>query len=387
MSVSLQQHLQRCREVVYDMNFTYVDAWRRQHPQGKVVGCFPVYIPREVIHAAGMLPVGIYGGGLEIEIDRADARVQSFICAISRSTLELGMSNYLKNFDAMYFTSVCDVARNLSGVWERNFPGVLVEYIHYPQNMESKSSVAYYSGEMRGLCQNLERIGNVTITDEQLRYSIQVYNENRALHRQLATFKQENSGKLDASELYLLQRAGACLPVEEHSAMLRDVLAELPRREGKLRDRIRVVLEGAFCEQPPLELIEIIEEAGCDIVSSDFALGLTWFLEDVPVEGNPLENLAQSYLTKSDYSSVRHYGSKRRDYGLVEKVRRVKADGVLFCIAKFCEPALIDYVTHKNTLEREGIPFVNFEFEEKMGVFENIRMQVETFAESILLFA
>ena len=29
----------------------------------KVIGYLPVYVPREIIHAAGMLPVGMLGGG------------------------------------------------------------------------------------------------------------------------------------------------------------------------------------------------------------------------------------------------------------------------------------------------------------------------------------
>jgi benzoyl-CoA reductase subunit C len=386
MSVTVEQHLERCRNLVYDYDFTYVDEWKQQHPDGKVVGCFPVYTPREIIHASGMFPVGIYGGGIDVEIDRADARVQSFICAISRSTLELGMSDYLKNFDAMYFTSVCDVARNLSGMWERNFPNVLVEYLHYPQNMTSPSSVTYYRSELLHLCNNLEQIGGQKVTPERLKESIRLYNENRELHRQLIAFKRDDPGKITSAEVYVLQRAGSCMIVDEHSALLREVLAELPQRKATERDRIRVVLEGSFCEQPPLELIEVIEEAGCEIVSDDFALGLVWFTKETPIDDDPLRSLAESYLFHSDYSSVRHYGTKRRDFSLAEKVRNVHADGVIFCIAKFCEPALIDYVTHKHTLENQGIPHVSFEFEEKMGVFENVRVQVETFAESILLF-
>jgi benzoyl-CoA reductase subunit C len=63
--------------------------WKANHPGSKVVGCYPVYTPVELIHAAGMLPIGIIGGGNRIEIAHADSRFQSFVCSIVKSTLEL----------------------------------------------------------------------------------------------------------------------------------------------------------------------------------------------------------------------------------------------------------------------------------------------------------
>ncbi|MCC6742803.1 MAG: 2-hydroxyacyl-CoA dehydratase, partial [Acidobacteria bacterium] len=69
---------------------------------------------------------------------------------------------------------------------------------------------------------------------------------------------------------------------------------------------------------------------------------------------------------------------------LVEKVRNRKADAVIMLVAKFCEPAYFDYVLFKQELEKEGIPHLLIEFEEKLFTFENLRMEVETFAESLL---
>ncbi|MGH9644593.1 MAG: 2-hydroxyacyl-CoA dehydratase, partial [Terriglobales bacterium] len=104
----------------------------------------------------------------------------------------------------------------------------------------------------------------------------------------------------------------------------------------------------------------------------------------VPTEGDPLLALATSYLDRSVYSSVRHDFRKPRWDGLVEKVRRNKADAVLFLIAKFCEPAYFDYVPYKQELERAGIPHLQMEFEEKSFTFDRLRMEIETFVESLV---
>lgn len=120
--MSLDSIFDKCRRICRDPDFEAALRWKEEHPGAKVVGCFPVYTPAEIIHACGMLPLGVMGAGNLIEMDQADSRIQSFICSIARSTMELGLSGRLDVLDALYFTSICDVSRNLSGVWRRNFP-------------------------------------------------------------------------------------------------------------------------------------------------------------------------------------------------------------------------------------------------------------------------
>ncbi len=384
---SLSEIFEKCRNICRDPDFHAAALWKEEHQDGKVVGCFPVYTPAEIIHACGMLPLGIMGAGNLIEMDQADSRIQSFICSIARSTMELGLSGRLKLLDALYFTSICDVSRNLSGVWRRNFPGVLVEYIHYPQNIKSRHALEYYRGELNHLKTNLEDLAGRKIDDDRLKESIDLFNRYRCLMKELYEVRRDKPWLLSAEEAYALLRATTCLPVEESIAMITGLLEALPERDVKPRDGIRVIMEGAFCEQPPLEMLSVIEEAGAFIVDDDLLAGWRWFVEDIPLKGDPLENLARAYLNGSVYSSVRHYGDKPRDEELIEKYHRARAQGIIFSPAKFCEPALLDYVIYKQAVEAEGIPYLTLEFEEKMEVFEGIRSQVETFAESILFFA
>ncbi len=387
VTLTLSGILDKCREICEDPDFRAAIKWKEEQPGRKVVGCFPVYTPVEVIHACGLLPVGVMGAGNLIEIDRSDSLIQSFICSIIRSTTELGLTGRLDFMDAIYFTSICDAARNLSGVWRMKFPDLLVEYIHFPQNMTSKYVVDYYRNELDRLKSNLERLTGRQVGEEQLRESIALFNRYRNLLEEIYSIKREKPWLISSEEAYAIMRATTSLPVEESNAMLQEVLDSLSDREARPRDGIRIIIEGAFCEQPPLEMLKAIEEAGAFIVDDDFLVGWRWFKGDVPLDGDPLTNLADSYISRSVYSSVRHYGNRPRDKELVDKFHRSRAEGVIFCPAKFCEPALFDYVIYKETMEKEGIPYLAMEFEEKMEVFEGIRSQVETFAESLLFFA
>ncbi|HEV8587935.1 MAG TPA: 2-hydroxyacyl-CoA dehydratase [Pyrinomonadaceae bacterium] len=373
-----------CEDIIQDLNFSTVKLWKEPHPAGKAIGYFPVYAPVEIIHACGMLPVGLNGAGDQLDIQYADARFGSFICSIIKTTLEMGLTNHLAAFDGLLFSSICDSARNLCFVMKRNFPDLYTDFLHLPHNPNSEASAAFLVTEYERLIRSLEQMGGIRLTDRALLDSIEAYNENRRLTRQLYDERAVNPHLIRTSKLYALIRAGNFLPVEEHTALLRKTVHELPKRTGKQRDSIRIVVEGSFCEQPPLDLIKIIEEAGCYIVDDDFVLGPRWFLKDVPLTNHPLKSLAESYIDRSVYSSVRHDWRKPRHKQLIQKVRTRKADAALLLIAKFCEPAYFDYVLFKQELEKEGIPHLLMEFEEKMFTFERLRTEIETFVESLL---
>jgi benzoyl-CoA reductase subunit C len=347
------------------------------------VGCFPVYAPVEVIHAAGALPVSLAGAGSRVELTSADAYFASFVCSIAKSTLELGLRGHLKSLQGVFFHSICDVARNLASVFARNFPSLHVEYIHYPQG-NSPAAAAYYRAELERVGRNLAAWTGREATVELLRGSLALYNGLRGELRALYDLRCAEPDRLATAEFALLSRAAVGMPPEAALSMLSRARTALADRLPTRRDRVRVVVEGAFCEQPPLELLEAVEEAGCAVVGDDLLVGWRWFEEDVPAGADPLSDLAEAYLNRAVHSSTRTDPARPRWDRLVEKVRAARADAVLFLPAKFCEPALLDYVPYREELDRAGIPHLVLEFDEKMGTFERARETVETFVESML---
>src|ERR1019366_10516413 len=109
MKPELAKLISKAKELSEDLDLKYVQAWKAAVPGRKAIGFMPIYVPREIIHAAGMLPVGIMGGGDQLEVIQGDAYYQSYICRIPRSTLELGLTGRLDCLDGMLFPSICDV--------------------------------------------------------------------------------------------------------------------------------------------------------------------------------------------------------------------------------------------------------------------------------------
>jgi len=386
--MALDEIVEHCQQLYDDLDFGCVRRWKEAGTGRKAIGYMPVYVPREIIHAAGMLPVGILGGGDQLDVIHGDAYYQSYICRIPRSTIELAITGRLDCLDGMLFPSTCDVIRNLSGMWQLKFAGKLVRYFDVPQNFDLDIGGVFYTRELKVLCEELEEIGGKKITAENLSASIALYNENRRAIRELYDYRSAEPWQVLTPELYLLMRAGMVLPVDEHTQLIRDYIAEAKKIKRPVRDNCRIVINGLFCEQPPLGLLKSIELAGCYVVDDDFMLVARWLLEDVPTDGDPLKNLSDAFIEYSIETSCK-YVPERKDKGkyLVQSVRSNRAEGVIFASPSFCDPALLDRPMLQRALSAQGIPYTAFKFAENSGQMQPIREQAGTFADSIKLWS
>jgi benzoyl-CoA reductase subunit C len=373
----LQETLAYCREVVEDVDLPTVRRWREAG--GQVLGHFQVYFPEELAHAAGMLPVKVRGG--QAERREADSLFGSYLCSILRSSLEMALSGRLQ-LEMFVTHPICDAARNLAGLWSRHLP-YPAQILYLPQNPNSSFSATYLRGEYARVAGDIERITGRPITEEALRYSIAVFNRNRALLRELYEIKRTAPWLLPVDEAYVLVALGGLIPREEHNALLERVLPQIRARPARRQDRIRVVFEGGFCEQPPLDLLRSLGQF-CYVVDDDLLIGLRWILEDVPVDGDPLQALAEAYLEKSSYSPVQHDLRKPKERMLLERIRGAGAEAAIVAAAKMCEPGLDEQVAYMKALDTEHIPYFVTEFEERMTSFDHLQIQLETFVENIL---
>jgi len=385
--MSVTAIVERCEALFEDLKFESVRDWKAAAPGRKAIGYMPVYVPHEIIHAAGMLPVGIFGGGDQIEVIQGDAYYQSYICRIPRSTLELGLTGRLDHLDGMLFPSVCDVIRNLSGMWQIMFKDKYVRYVDVPQNYDDAIGGEFYVHEMQTLREDLGRLRGEPITDAELNASIGVYNENRKAIRDLYAYRAQKPWQAPTSEVYLLLRAGCVLPPEEHTVLVREYVREAETEKRSRRDNARVVMTGSFCEQPPLSLIKSIEMSGCYVVDDEFMLASRWLMDEVPANGNPLQELSKAFLHRSAQSSSK-YDDKKEDKGkhLLHQVKSRGAEGVIFAAPSFCDPALLERPMLQEILAQHKIPYTAFKYAENTGQMAPIREQAGTFADSIKLW-
>ena len=366
-----------CRDLLEDVTFPTVNAWKDNG--GKVLGHFQVYFPEELAHAAGMLPVKVRGA--PVEMRRADSHFGSYLCSILRSSLEIALDGRLP-LDMFVTHPICDAARNLAGVWARTLP-CPAQILYLPQNANSTGSAPYLRDEYARLLGTIEAIAGRRVSKSDLKRSVAVFNENRRLLRELYHIKRETPWRLPVDEAYVLVALGGLLPREDHNELLTKLLPQFRARTNRPQDKIRVVFEGGFCEQPPLDLLAVIAQS-CYVVDDDLLIGLRFLTSDVGSSGDPLAALATAYLEQSSYSPVQHDTRKPKEHMLLERIRGANAQAAIIAAAKMCEPGLDEQVAYTKALDEEHIPYFVTEFEEKMSGFDTLQLQLETFIESIL---
>jgi benzoyl-CoA reductase subunit C len=370
-----------------DLDLLGVQEWLADNPGKKATGYLPVYAPREIIRAAGMLPVGIHGGGDRLEIIRGDAYYQSYICHLPRSVVELALSGRLDCLSAVLFPSTCDVIRNLSGMWMMMKPEVYVRYVDVPQVRDQATGGAFWKQEVETLWRELCEVAGTKPDPVLLTESITTYNRFRLRLRELYAARQKAPWKMPSWELYVLLRAAEVVPVDEwllrSAAYLRSVEASTARP----KDNSRVIVVGSFCEQPPLGLIKTIERAGCYIVDDDFLLGQRILGDPVPVDGDPVEQFSSAFIERARECSILYEAASDAKRTLMSRrVKEAKADGIVFAAPSFCDPALLDQPMLKGGADADGIPSIAFKYAENTGQFQQFREQAGTFSDAIKLW-
>lgn len=384
---TLNEIIAHCEELSFDLTFARAKAWKAQEEGRVLVGHMPVYFPREIIHAANGLAVGILGGGDKKLILKGDAYYQSYICHMPRSIMELLLDDHFEGFDGFVFPSICDVIRNLSGMFQILGRGKFVKYLDLPQNFKSHIGGDFYVHELQTVMDAVFSINKVEVTSERLNHSISLFNENRKLINLIYDIRQENPHRLTAADVYHIVRAGYVIPVEEHNEILRAVCDFAGKATGEPLDKIRVMVIGAFCEQPPVGLIRTIEMAGCYIVEDDFLLGARWIQGDIGSGSDlPLQEITNAYLLKSTFSSSVFDIGNPKEARMMKLIRDRKVDGVIFAAPSFCDPALLDHPILQKECNDRNIRFVSFLYSENTGQFKVIKEQVGTFSDSIKLW-
>ena len=262
-----------------------------------------------------------------------------------------------------------------------------IKYMDLPQNFLPQVGGVFYQDEMKHVLHYIKELNGVEVTTEKLNQSIELYNKNRQLISEIYDVRQQYPWRLSMKDWYHILRAGTVIPVEEHNEILEQVADYIHQEIGTPQDKIKVVLSGAFCEQPSIGLIRSIEDAGCYIVDDDLQLGSRMIMGDINSKtDNPLAAIANAYINQSQYSSSIYDVHNPKEYRLAKIVKERGADGVIFAAASFCDPSLLDAPIFQNAFDKMGIRYIAFQYSENINQFKVIKEQVGAFSDSIKLW-
>ena len=372
---------------ICDHPFSRAVKWKADNAK-KIIGVLPMYFPDEMIHAAGMLPVTLFGDDEPITL--ADGHLMVNVCNLMRSTFDSLLKGKYDFLDGVGLLHVCDQVRFFIHVWQLDHPLPFFHQMWRPYKMDN-SSRPFLEGELKRLKSNLETFTGQEITSEALRKSIAIYNESRAMMRKLNQFRSDYPGIISAEDMVRVVTSSMLIPREEHNKLLGALLSKLEATKAQQDKRIRIVAAGHPCEIPNDKLLHLIEEAGLVIVDDDFFTGGRLFAIDVKADGDPIEAFTDYYLNAVPCTTY-HYpeswvdGSKAYSpYGdyLIDLVKKSKAKGIVLLKLMYCDPIDMEFVLLKKRLEEEGIPLLYLFADSASTSLEPIRTRVQAFTETL----
>jgi len=346
---------------------------RRSRP---VVGWTCSYTPEELMFAAGALPVMVWGGLGDTRL--ADAYMPSNSCSFARGCFNAVLKGEYDYLDALVETSSCDNRGKTYDMYVNYSKIPNVYFINAPVTNTEKAHEFYYREVVR-FKEWLEHTFGRAVTDYSLKNAVEVYNENRALLREVYDLKRKRPPLISGSEFMELALSGLVMPKDEHNRLLRQFLGSVKDRIDSSKEGVRLLVSGSVLDNS--ELIRLIESVGGNVVADDLCTGSRYFWNDVDVHGDLLRGVARRYLDKVPSSFMFRRGE--RFSHAVDLAKRFDVAGVVMFVIKYCDTHMFDAPLLRDELKAAGLPVLYLEWEHSLSGLAGLKTRVEAFVEMV----
>ena len=341
----------------------------------RAVGCVPPYVPEELIHAAGCIPVGLWGG--QVDLRRVHTYLPPFACSIMQSIVELAASGVYDDLAAVVTPSPCDTLKCIGQKWKGKSP--CIQFTH-PMNRRLDCAKDYLVSEYRMIQHKLEDILKVTVTMEALTQSILLYNRYRATMRTFCQVAADYPQTITPTVRHAILKAAWFMDKETYIPILTELTHKLRREKPEQFEGKKVVLSGITFE--PTELLKILEFYHLSVSADDLAQESRQYRTDAPWAEGPLESLAMQWQAREG-CSLAFDPHKGRVKQLLDLVHTSGADGLILGIMKFCDPEEYDVPILMDAFQTAGIPLLVVEIDQQTRAYEQIMTRVQSFVETL----
>jgi benzoyl-CoA reductase subunit C len=343
----------------------------------KVIGCLDSYIPEELIHAAGMIPVRLLGCTKNVVL--ADSYLPVFAGKLARSILEQGLQGELAHLAGVAVSNSSDAVRMLYDFWGRHISQQPVFLIDVPAILEGETNRRVFRQAMLGFKEGLEKFTGKPLDPAALRHSIAVFNENRRLLRDIASLLSASPPRLSAQTYLDALLSGFVLTKEKHNELLRQLIESSSREASENTERL-VPLHVSGPILVDRSFLPLLRKCGATMVSEDLGTGSRYFWDEVDEAGDPLEAVIERYWSKIPESYKTPM--EPRWLHLLNQIERSKARGVIFVIEKYSDEDQYDYPVWRDRLRSRGMPSLLLDSELVLES-EQVRTRVQTFVEIV----
>ncbi len=277
-----------------------VDLVRAYKRRGRgIVGIYCEFTPRDLILAAGALPVCLCGASRRT-IPAAETVLPSNLCPLIKSSFGYILTSRCPFFvvsDMIVAETTCDGKKKMYELIADRKPQHILELT---QRVNEKEAFSHWMSEVVKLKQGLEAQFGTKITDGKLREAIVQMNNERRLLRDALTLGKHKPSIVTGLELASLRYRIA--GVQEHLRML-ELFMKAVLKRTRLGETVcapgapRILITGCPMSHGTLKIIEIIEESGGIVVVQETCSGWKPLDTLVDEQGDPLEAIARKHFS------------------------------------------------------------------------------------------
>ncbi|MFA5077877.1 MAG: 2-hydroxyacyl-CoA dehydratase family protein [Dehalococcoidia bacterium] len=341
----------------------------------KVFGWFCTYTPIELIHAAGFLPVRIYGGMTTVE--KAGNLVPNFVCPYMRTSLERALRGEYKYLSGVIQGYTCDISCGIMNIWAENTGLKMFHTVPLPYNT-NESARDFYRHTLNELIDKLNAAGG-KFDMAALGRSLDLYANIRKKLLRLHELRRQNIFAPPSRDFYTIMEAGFCMPPEEYLELLARLVTEVENLKANPSSGIPVLVSGSIVEQ--MWIFDLLEAAGGQVVADDLCNGYRFCQPADGSGANPIDRLIDRYMHRFPCPS--RSTVQDRVPRVKELVEKSGAKGVIFLFQKFCTPHLADYPALSEALRDDGIPVLSIEMDESGNIEGQLKTRFGAFFEMI----
>ena len=346
----------------------------------KAVGTVCCHVPEEIIHAAGLLPMRVRATGAT-DNSQGKALMSTYTCSYAYTSLQKLIDGTYDFLDGVISSDGCLMAERIFDNWRYagNSKDKVMKLVNVPRKVEY-DSIEWLRSEYVAMKEALEAHIGHEITDDDLRASMELYNETRRLIRELYSLQKDGEIYIKASEVMRIIMAGMSMPKEDYNPKLAALIEELKAAGPLDSDNVRVVFIGSALDNP--EYMETIESCGVDVVMDMQCFGSRYLWEPVELEGDPLTNLAELHLSRPTCPRMIDSYQKLYDFAR-DAVREYDAQGVIQVNMRYCDLWNGARVMFTKRFAEDGIPLLMLEREEITSNAGQLAVRVEAFVEML----
>jgi benzoyl-CoA reductase subunit C len=231
--------------------------------------------------------------------------------------------------------------------------------------------------ELKDFKASLENWSGSRISEEALDRSIEVYNTNRRLLRQLWQLRRNDPPPFSGTEAMQIVLSMMLMDKEAGNSLLRNLIEQLPRRQDGPKPGTRLMLAGG--ENWDIRIPALVESIGANVVIEDLCMGSRYFWNETIPEKERLAAIAQRYLDRPPCPTT-DVLERRRVAHISSLIEEYNVQGVWLIQQKFCDPHEFDNVALASFFDGRGIP--NYTSELDTTVAEGpLKIRLQAFLE------